>query len=83
VVLNGSGSIIASPHQLPCINGSGNALLATAGTGDVLAGMVGAAWAQGLPPHTAAQWAAWRHGHLADQWPTGQALTAGALARCS
>lgn len=83
VVLKGSGSIIVSPHQLPCINGSGNALLATAGTGDVLAGMVGAAWAQGLPPHTAAQWAVWRHGHLAEQWPAGQALTAGALARCS
>lgn len=83
VVLKGSGSIVTSPQQLPCINASGNALLATAGTGDVLAGMVGAAWAQGLPAHTAAQWAVWRHGHLADQWPAGQALTASALARCS
>jgi hypothetical protein len=60
--------IIASPHQLQCINGSGTASLATAGTGDVLAGMVGAAWAQGLPPHTAAH-GPWRHGHLAEQWP--------------
>lgn len=83
VVLKGSGTVVHSPHQLPCINRSGNALLATAGTGDVLAGMVGAAWAQGLPTHAAAQWAVWQHGLLADQWPAAQTLTAGALARSS
>lgn len=81
VVLKGSGSIIHSPHQLPCINTSGNARLATGGTGDVLAGMVGAAWATGLPAHTAAQWAVWQHGHLADTWPAHLPLTASALAR--
>ncbi|WP_370681807.1 NAD(P)H-hydrate dehydratase [Comamonas sp. GB3 AK4-5] len=83
VVLKGSGSIIHSPHQLPCINTSGNALLATGGTGDVLAGMVAAAWAAGLPAHTAAQWAVWQHGHLADTWPAHLPLTASALARCA
>lgn len=46
VVLKGSGSVIAAPGQIPLINATGNALLATAGTGDVLAGMVGAYWAQ-------------------------------------
>ena len=46
VVLKGSGSVIAAPGQTPFINPTGNALLATAGTGDVLAGMVGAYWAQ-------------------------------------
>ncbi|PRD64440.1 NAD(P)H-hydrate dehydratase [Malikia granosa] len=46
VVLKGSGSVIAVPGQSPFINPTGNALLATAGTGDVLAGMVGAYWAQ-------------------------------------
>lgn len=81
VVLKGSGSIISTPHQLPTINSTGNALLASGGTGDVLAGMIGAAWAQGLPPHTAAQWAVWQHGHLADHWPNGHPLTASALAQ--
>ena len=42
VVLKGSGSVIAAPGQVPQINPSGNALLATAGTGDVLAGLIGA-----------------------------------------
>lgn len=81
VVLKGSGNIIVSPHQAACINTSGNARLATAGTGDVLAGMLGAAWAQGLSAHSSAQWAVWQHGHLADQWPHGHTLTASALAR--
>lgn len=50
VVLKGSGSVIAAPGQIPFINTTGNALLATAGTGDVLAGMVGAYWAQTARP---------------------------------
>ena len=51
VVLKGSGSVIAAPEQPPLINPTGNALLATAGTGDVLAGMVGAYWAQNAACH--------------------------------
>lgn len=82
VVLKGSGTVIHSPDTLPCINSSGNALLASGGTGDVLAGMLGAAWAQGLTAHQAACWATWRHGWLADQWPADRPLTAAALARC-
>ncbi|SEL56136.1 yjeF C-terminal region, hydroxyethylthiazole kinase-related/yjeF N-terminal region [Roseateles sp. YR242] len=46
VVLKGSGSILASPGQRPSINSSGSAALATAGTGDVLAGWAGGLWAQ-------------------------------------
>jgi ADP-dependent NAD(P)H-hydrate dehydratase / NAD(P)H-hydrate epimerase len=42
VVLKGSGTVIAAPGQTPCINPTGNARLATAGTGDVLAGMIAA-----------------------------------------
>ncbi|MDB5963607.1 MAG: hypothetical protein JWQ72_107 [Polaromonas sp.] len=67
-VLKGSGSIIAGPAELPAINASGNALLATAGTGDVLAGMVGAALARGLPAFDAACAAVSAHGLLADRW---------------
>ncbi len=46
VVLKGSGSIVAAPGQTPRINATGNASLATAGTGDVLAGWLGGLWAQ-------------------------------------
>ncbi|MGQ2978378.1 MAG: NAD(P)H-hydrate dehydratase [Polaromonas sp.] len=83
VVLKGSGTVIAAPGVLPVINPSGNARLATAGTGDVLAGMLGAALAAGLPALEAACSAVLQHGLLADGWPAshpGQALTASALA---
>ena len=46
VVLKGSGSVIAAPELVPRINPTGNAALATAGTGDVLAGWIGGMWAQ-------------------------------------
>ncbi|HSV58671.1 MAG TPA: NAD(P)H-hydrate dehydratase [Variovorax sp.] len=80
VVLKGSGSIIAAPAAVPFINLSGNARLASAGTGDVLAGMVGAALAGGQDALSAARGAVWRHGALADAWPQNRPLTAGALA---
>ena len=93
VVLKGSGSVIAVPGQSPFINPTGNALLATAGTGDVLAGMVGAYWAQTARPGRldgslgdglkmalqAACRAVHQHGALADRWPSGNGLRAGDL----
>jgi len=81
VALKGSGTVIASPDSPPLINPTGNARLATAGTGDVLAGLVGAKFASGLPTLAAACEAAYQHGAVADRWPADQALTAGALAR--
>ncbi|MEJ8847381.1 NAD(P)H-hydrate dehydratase [Variovorax rhizosphaerae] len=81
VVLKGSGTVIAAPGERPSINLTGNARLASAGTGDVLAGMVGAALASGLPSLAAAREAVWLHGHRADRWPADTPLTAGALAR--
>ena len=84
VVLKGSGSVIAAPGQTPRINHSGNALLATAGTGDVLAGMVGAALAMGDTAWQAASRAVYRHGALADGWAVShpdETLTASALAQ--
>ena len=80
VVLKGSGTIVAAPDQLPAINPTGNALLATAGSGDVLAGMIGARLATGMPAFEAACAAVFAHGETADHWPPGVALTAGALA---
>jgi hydroxyethylthiazole kinase-like uncharacterized protein yjeF len=81
VVLKGSGSLVAASEQICAVNPTGNGLLATAGTGDVLAGMVGARLAGGAPAFDAACQSAYRHGLLADSWPAGQALTASALAR--
>ncbi len=46
VVLKGSGSIVASPGERPAICASGGPALATAGSGDVLAGWLGGLWAQ-------------------------------------
>ena len=83
VVLKGSGSVIAAPGHTSRINSSGNALLATAGTGDVLAGMVGAYFAGGLNAFEAACSAVFKHGQVADDWAKmrpEEALTASKLA---
>ncbi len=66
VVLKGSGSIVATPEGKVVLNESGNPGLATAGSGDVLAGLCGALLAQGLPPWEAALAAVWLHGSAAD-----------------
>ena len=81
VVLKGSGSVIAGSGQTPAINPTGNARLAVAGTGDVLAGMIGAHLACGTPAFDAACAAVWLHGKIADDWPAARALTADALSR--
>jgi hydroxyethylthiazole kinase-like uncharacterized protein yjeF len=81
VVLKGSGTVIASPGETPAVNLTGNARLGTAGTGDVLAGLIGARLAAGLAAFQAASSAVYQHGALADNWPIDQPLTAAALAR--
>ena len=65
-VLKGSGTIIASVNEPICINTTGNPALATAGTGDVLAGICGALLAQLVPETKAARMAVWLHGLAAD-----------------
>lgn len=68
VLLKGSGTVVAAPSMRPWINSSGNAALASAGTGDVLAGWIGGLWAQS-PNENAmriACIAAYRHGAAAD-----------------
>ncbi len=80
VALKGSGTVIAAPGQVPQINPTGNARLATAGTGDVLAGMVAARMARGLSAWDAAVAAVHHHGACADGWPPGTTLTASRLA---
>ncbi len=62
VILKGPGSIIASPGGRRAVNPSGNANLATAGSGDVLSGMAAAFLSQDYPPFEAARLAAYLHG---------------------
>ncbi|MFZ3218462.1 MAG: NAD(P)H-hydrate dehydratase [Rhodoferax sp.] len=81
VVLKGSGTVIAAPNTLPRINITGNARLATAGTGDVLAGLIGAYLAAGSDSFRAASSAVFRHGQVADSWNTASNLTAQRLAQ--
>ena len=81
VVLKGSGSVIAASGHTSRINTSGNGRLATGGTGDVLAGLVGARMAQGLGAFEAACAAVAQHGQLANDWPDDLALTASGLAQ--
>ncbi|WP_420473350.1 NAD(P)H-hydrate dehydratase [Noviherbaspirillum sp. ST9] len=66
VILKGSGSIIARQDGEIAINTTGNPALATAGTGDVLAGICGALLAQGFPAWNAALASVWLHGQAAD-----------------
>lgn len=83
-VLKGSGTVIAAPDGRVAINPTGNAGLATGGTGDVLGGLIGALLAQHLPPFEAALAGVWLHGLAAEalcaegNGPAG--LTAGELA---
>jgi hydroxyethylthiazole kinase-like uncharacterized protein yjeF len=65
IILKGAGSIITNGSTL-YINSSGNASLATAGTGDVLAGVCGALLAQGLTEIDAARMACFIHGASVD-----------------
>ena len=62
VLLKGPATLIATPGQLPWINRHASPWLATAGSGDVLAGMVAAGLSAGLSPHDSAAGAAWLHG---------------------
>jgi len=62
VVLKGAHSVIAAPDGQACLSPFANPLLATAGSGDVLAGMIGAYLAQGLAPFEAACMGVYLHG---------------------
>lgn len=81
-VLKGAGTVVASTDALPWINATGNARLATAGTGDVLAGMLGASLScsPSLSLRERVERAVARHGALADAWSPHHALSASRLA---
>jgi hydroxyethylthiazole kinase-like uncharacterized protein yjeF len=66
VVVKGAGSVLAHPDETWDINASGNCALASAGSGDVLAGLIGAYLAQGLDAKSALRYGVCVHGAAAD-----------------
>ncbi|MPZ51083.1 MAG: NAD(P)H-hydrate dehydratase [Dehalococcoidia bacterium] len=68
VILKGAHTVIAHPDGQALISPFANALLATAGTGDVLAGAISGLMGQGIDPFSAAGLGVYLHGAAAEQY---------------
>lgn len=66
VVLKGHHTVLAAPDREPLINPTGNAGMATGGSGDVLAGIIGSLAAQGMDAYDAAMCGVYLHGAAGD-----------------
>jgi hydroxyethylthiazole kinase-like uncharacterized protein yjeF len=81
VLLKGPGTVIAAPDGRAVVNRTGTAALATAGTGDVLTGVIGGLLAQGVDPFAAAATGAYVHGRAAECARTTPDIVASDLVR--
>lgn len=81
VLLKGRHTLVAAPDGRVRVSTTGNPWLATAGAGDVLAGLCGALLAVGLEPFDAGSVGAWLHGAAATHAGAGGPVTAPDVAR--
>jgi hydroxyethylthiazole kinase-like uncharacterized protein yjeF len=80
VLLKGRRTVVARPDGRARVNTTGTSWLATAGSGDVLGGVIGALLAAGLTPYDAASVGAWLHGAAATLVGDGGPLVASEVA---
>ncbi|MDQ3862540.1 MAG: NAD(P)H-hydrate dehydratase, partial [Actinomycetota bacterium] len=67
VLLKGSDTLVVEGERV-AVNSTGNVALATAGTGDLLSGVIGALLSRGMDTYEAARAGAWVHGRAAELW---------------